>query len=621
MKKIILFLFLTIATLSANASKSVFTFVSFPQPDGTHIYVHLAGDKDLSWYQATDGALLVRVNNYFYIAQTNTDGTLTSTGILAHNTDQRTTEETALIAAQDQSLFTKAADEKLNTRRKAIANYPGSYYAPHSGEVHIPVIMMEYTDVKFIKQGAELTAQFDEYFNGTQKTPHSSETRYDGYSSVAQFFRDASYGSFNPVFELYGPYTSDKNHDYYGHKNGDTRKLELFKDAVHKADNDIDFTQYDSNNDGRVDMVYILYAGAGANLSQDNNDVWPACFSTAGSYTTADGMKIGILGGANELAIKDHPTIGSPRAGVGVTCHEISHGLGLPDLYWTLKTPPTDPQGYVDYNNCGPEDWDLMDGGENLYNAMWPCQYTAWERDIMGWLKIEQLTQPTTVTLFPLNKEGGKAYRVTNPANKNEYYIIENYQCDEWNKYIANQYGTGLMITHVNATSSGLSMTPNNTYGKPNITILPADGYILASYSAGRTIQYKGNVVTMPASTETETLPNGGTRNKWRYYYYNPECKGDPYPGSQNVTSLAAYKNYTGEDMVTKYPITDITKNEDGSITFNFMGGSEPTAIVNTNSPAEEDNAIYTLGGIYVGNDASSLPRGIYIRNGKKFIK
>lgn len=325
-------------------------------------------------------------------------------------------------------------------------------------------------------------------------------------------------------------------------------------------------------------MVYILYAGTGANSSGNNNDFWPTCWNTTGSYATADGMSINIIGGASELATKNHTTLGDKRSGIGVTCHEISHGLGMPDLYWTLGSTPKDSEGYTDYNNCGPEDWDLMDGGENLFYTMWPCQYTAWEREILGWLEVQELNKPQTITLHPLNKEGGKACRVTNPDNPYEYYIIENYQSDEWNYYINSRYGSGLMITHVNSSSSGLSMKPNNTYGHPNVTILPADGFILAAYSVGETMQYKGEVVTMPASSEYETTESGQKRYKWNYYYYLPETKGDPYVGTMSpspVTSVAAYKNYTGEDMVNTYPITDITRNSDGSITFNFMGGTQ----------------------------------------------
>ena len=33
------------------------------------------------------------------------------------------------------------------------------------------------------------------------------------------------------------------------------------------------------------------------------------------------------------------------------------------------------------------------------------------------------------------------------------------------------------------------------------------------------------------------------------------------------------------------------------------------------------DNRIFTINGVYVGTDASNLPKGIYIMNGKKFVK
>ena len=97
-------------------------------------------------------------------------------------------------------------------------------------------------------------------------------------------------------------------------------------------------------------------------------------------FHNEEGKIVNVIGAANELAVDDYD--GEPvRAGIGVFCHEMSHGMGLPDLYWTLSYRPRDEYGDVDFDNCGPEDWDLMDGGENLYNGMWPCQYTAWERE------------------------------------------------------------------------------------------------------------------------------------------------------------------------------------------------------------------------------------------------
>ena len=131
--------------------------------------------------------------------------------------------------------------------------------------------------------------------------------------------------------------------------------------------------------------------------------------------------------------------------------------------------------------------------------------------------------------------------------------------------------------------------------GHPNITILPADGYIMAFYNRNETILYKGELVKMPNDD-----------SDFRAQYFRPEMKGDPYPGSQNVTALAAYNNYTkldgDKDMVELYPITNIQKNEDGSISFRFMDtitGIESVA----DTKALNDSRVYSIDGRYLGSN------------------
>ena len=319
----------------------------------------------------------------------------------------------------------------------------------------------------------------------------------------------------------------------------------MLTEAVECADKDIDFSKYDSNNDGNVDLVYVLYAGTGANLSGNRNDVWPACWYNR-TITTKEKKIVNVIGVANELASSSY--LGEPiRAGIGVFCHEMSHGLGLPDLYWTLGYKPMDNNGNVDFNNCGPEDWDIMDGGENLYNGMWPCQYTTWEREYMGWEDAEELTEAQNITIAPRNK-GGKAYRITNPADPYEYYTIEHSGYDEWNYYLNKQYGNGMLIMLITSSPQGFSMTPNNTYGHPNVTLLPADGNILSYYTY----------------TDNPSITMGDYKNSLR---------ADIYPGLDEVHSVESFKNYSGSDMVESFPITNIEMNMDTTVSFRFMGG------------------------------------------------
>lgn len=546
MKKLFAFVIASLFVASNIwAAKSAGTAMLVFQSDGQAVTIQLLGDEDFSWYQTVDGALLVREGSDYFIAKVE-KGELVSTGILAHDEDDRTEAENAAIAAQDKNTFFAQADNSVKKRRNAVARLDKKNFSPHMGEIHIPIILMNYTDKKFALGNGDkekLYEVFEEYFNGEEKTPYTSETRFQGYSSVRQYFIDASNGKFTPVFDLYGPYETFNEHDYYGKAKGKTSTL--LTEAVECADEDIDFSKYDSNNDGNVDLVYILYAGTGANLSGNRNDVWPACWYNR-TITTNENKIINVIGVANELAASSYQ--GEPvRAGIGVFCHEMSHGLGLPDLYWTLGYKPKDANGNVDFDNCGPEDWDIMDGGENLYNGMWPCQYTAWEREYMGWEDAEKLFGAQNITLAPRNK-GGKAYRITNPADPYEFYTIEHTGYDGWNYYLNRQYGNGMLIMHITTTAEGFTMAPNNTYGHPNVTLLPADGRILGYYTY----------------TENPSITLGDYKNSLR---------ADIYPGLDEVTSVASFKNYSGEDMVDGFGITDIVKNEDNTVSFWFRGG------------------------------------------------
>lgn len=596
--------FCIIAILPLNAARSNRLLRMVTQPDNTKLSVRLMGDENIHWYQTSDGVLLHREADAFYIASVTKEGTLENSGVLAHDAGMRPKDEIQAIEAQNRSAFIAFAQQ---SQLKALSGYPSASFCPHVGTVKVPVILMNYLPTEASDIHLSFSKDvYEEYFNGTEVRDRGGKGGLQGYGSVARYFSDASLNKLDMQFDLYGPYTADKVHDYYGFDNGKSK--ELLTEAVAKADGDIDFSQYDSNGDGMVDMVYILYAGTGANLSGDDSDFWPACWRNM-NISTDDGPTIKIIGAANELcAYSDiSPTGENLLAGIGVTVHEMSHGMGLPDLYWTLSTTPKDGDGRTDYNNCGPEIWDIMDDGENIYNGIWPCTYSAWERDVMGWTQLRELTEPAEVTIYPISTTNGEACRVTNPNAPNEYYVLENIETDKWNYYLSNAYGKGLMITHVRMTDTGLSMAPNNVYGKPNVTILPADGYLLSSFSQGYEIMYRGVVTQMPSDNKS-----------FQNNYFLPEIKGDPYPGSKNVSSVAAYNNYSGEDMASLFSITDIVLNADGSVSFKFMGGDDPTFIKNA-LDSKDDSPIYTIDGRRVMGDEKSLPRGLYIKNGRLF--
>lgn len=104
---------------------------------------------------------------------------------------------------------------------------------------------------------------------------------------------------------------------------------------------------------------------------------------------------------------------------------------------------------------------------------------------------------------------------------------------------------------------------------------------------------------------------------------------GDLYPFNGNNsltdTSSPAATIYQGGSTMGK-PITNITQNEDGSIDFDFMGGSNDNIIsgihfIENDEMSSFGQGVYSLDGRYMGTSANGLDKGIYIVNGKKIVK
>lgn len=595
MKKLILIAIAIIVAIGTYASKVMPGLRSIIQKDGTRLMVRGFGDEHFAYFTTADDVLLYWSDGSYYIAAVDADGMLTSSGVLAHESSLRNAEEMQAIAKQDKQLFMRELDQNVTTaKRKAFGDWSKTKFVPHSGHIRVPIVMVDFPDRKFTFNKEEL---YDSYMGSHDKADRPQKYKFlTQYGSAKEFFYDSSFGQLDFEFEFYGTYTLPQEHSYYGYSHGIATSLaRVIKDALPLIDNDIDFSQYDNDGDGFCDIVYIIYAGVGSNFTGDPSDIWPCC-SSVNNLSTNDGVKLSRCGVSNELLVAEGNENVDGKAhmnSVGVFCHEMSHGLGLPDLYYNTTSWET-------LNNNGPEDWDLMDNGENVRYGYWQPLHSLWERMIFGWIEPTELIEPQDVTVYPLNDEEGrgKAYIIRNPANKDEFWTIENIPSTGWYAGLVGG-GTGITIGHVNYSDAKFMnfARPNNVFGKPNCTILPADNFIISSYYID------------------DEKADG--KNLFTTTQYRDNLRGDTYPGSTGTTSLAAYKNYAGEeDLVNTLPITDITLNEDGSVSFRF-GHPAPSGIQNA-EVSFGNNTIYTLDGRRVN---STEQHGVYIRNGKKYVK
>ena len=602
LKQLSLIVCLMLCSLTTWAAKAESIPVQIRQADGTVITVILRGDEHINWYTTLDGVLLVQgEDNNYYIGKVEKSGNLIATKQLAHEALTRSQAERNLIAKQDKEKFfayvNKIAEESENTydnspltRGPIIdSGYNGVPYFPHTGSPKALVILAEFQDTTFTIQDTKKV-----FTNYLMNEDHFTDSRYGqnlNYKGVRGYFKDCSYGQFTPFFDVVGPIKLPRKHAIYGA--GNDRMDLLFADACSAVDDSVDFTKYDANNDGIVDLVYIIYAGHSANYHNNKvSNIWPK----SGTITVSnkfDGKSIRRYGVSNELNGSDKTSKNNKKInGIGLFCHEFSHTLGLPDIYaLDEEAKNQDDQGM--------EFWDLMDGGTEVRGGRVPASYLAWEREVMGWMKIDELKDSCNKDSCNIKNlksidNGGKAYKIVNPNDSNEYIVLQSIQKGPWYQgWRDGTYGKGLLVYRVSYPFNKVNVFdfPNNVKGKPRVIPIPADGKILAAANAG------GSITT-----------------------YTQQLNGDPYPYNGN-NKIDKFTMYDG--TILKRSISDIVENDaERHVSFKFKN-NETNGILSPSivEKSTSDNRIYTLDGRYVGTDASILPHGIYIQNNKKFVK
>lgn len=502
-------------TLSLWAVPAKRITITVEQPDGTTLTLTARGDEHFHYWETKDGLVALRRDQGYYYAHIVEDRVMPSER-LAHEVSLRTEEEKLFVRSlptlaemHETRLMNGSKEQKARTRAR------NNGEVPTEGVVHVPVLLVQYADKKFSSTTAK--EDFEEHLNGEEYNRENS-----GYGSARKYFEDQSDGKFLPKLDIIGPVTLSQNMSYYGgndNEGNDLRPREMVQEACRLANAETDFSKYDNNGDGYVDIVYVIYAGYGEASSQLENTIWPHQWNLAAPLSV-DNVKISKYACNNELEYPNETKL----AGIGTFCHEFSHCLGLPDFY------PTNSG-----NHLSMDAWSLMDYGCYNNNGHTPCGYTGYEKDFLGWQDLIVLENPADLTMNPLS-EGGDAYKIVNDANPNEFYVLENHKKTKWD---SSAPAEGMLVIHVDYLESAwTSNTLNNDPTHLRMTIIPADNIL-----------------------SKNTL------------------KGDTYPGTSNNTELTdksspAAKVYKGETMGKD--ITNISSNN-GVISFSFMKGALPS--------------------------------------------
>ena len=599
MRRILLLLAVSLTTAMAWAVKADPTPIVVTQPDGTRLTVVLHGDEHINWYSTLDGVLLVQTKAGYFVADIDDNGELTATRQLAHDRNERQATELTLVEQQPRDRFFAASQQKLlkqSSARKAQHIKEVATLFPHTGTPKALILLVDFPDEPFSLPAPKKS--FEQYLNGSGEPVDYGNGENRNYGSVKEYFHDSSNGAFTPQFDIYGPYHLRQNlHTVYGVGRSDNIR-ELMKDACTAANADVNFADYDANNDGKVDLVYIIYAGYSASVNGNvETCIWPK--SGSGNFNgTYDGKSIMRYGVNNELNYWPSATSSKIINGIGLFCHEFSHCLGLPDMY-----PKEIATGYK-HNNQGMETWDVMDNGCYSNNGYCPVPYTAWEQEVMGWNTIEELKgYYDELVIDPLEKPGSKAYKVVNPKNEREYVVLQNIQNVYWHsatgrigygrdaqrKVLYSNLAHGLLAYRVCYAKDEVYLDdyPNNLLGQARMLVLPASGDLLNA-----------------DITEDEA--------------HAKQFASHPYPGEKNVTAI---NNFKLMDGTTLKCTAENIKESDYQIVIEKLSIDEATGISDINVDKQHNATIYTLDGRVAGTSLKSLKPGVYVRNGKKIVK
>ena len=333
--RLILLLLVTLASVSVNASKAVRFFRDITLNDGRIVSATLVGDENLHFYRSQSGEIILynSEGNYYYAASKEQ---IDSLNAIADQQQQQVIENT-LKKKGTPSLT--GADSGTTTN----GQLSGYRLFPSKGEKKVLVLMVEFSDVSFTYQKEDI----DRLFNSDEMTTNVRVPYTDkegivhhivakSQGSVANYFKSCSGDQFHPRFDVCGPIKVNNTAAYYS-----TRPYTFVKDACVAAADDVDFTQYDSDGDGYVDLVYLLYAGYGGSWGVQNV-IWPQIQDNTSSYIcTVDGMNIHRAAMSNEINfspdIYSQLNIDPQLAGIGVMVHEFCHTMGITDLYATSK--------------------------------------------------------------------------------------------------------------------------------------------------------------------------------------------------------------------------------------------------------------------------------------------
>lgn len=350
---------------------------------------------------------------------------------------------------------------------------------PTTGNVNLLVVPVWFKD-----SATYIDESMREYVRDDIGLAYSGSEEETGWHSIKSFYETESLGKLNLNVTLSDWYEdSHSSTDYYSSEGGATTQLVNRVTEWYFSNNpDVDRQQYDSNKDGFIDGVMVIYASPNyATLGLEENNMWAYCFNVqqkgdvnkpvANSFFWAS---YDFLYGANNVGSRtgNYYYAGDCKyANIDTHCfiHEMGHVFGLQDYYdYSRQYSPAGGFTMQD-NNVG---------GHDAYSVM-----------AYGWAKPHIVKESSTLTIKDFQSSHEAIILTPSWNNYNspfdEYLLLELYTPTGLNefdtKYRYREYypqgldEIGIRLWHVDARLY--------SYATQRITTNPKDGLVLEAMS------------------------------------------------------------------------------------------------------------------------------------------
>lgn len=460
------------------------------QPDGSSITVRRHGDERKKITTTTDGYIVIKNQKGFYTyALPDESNRLVAGERIARDPEKRNASDQIYLSKvkkvnELESSVSIAGPSKINRAPSATTASTGF---PRTGSPRSLVIMVNFSDLNFVIPNAK-----DAFTRLLNQEDYSDN---GGTGSAKDYFEAASNGQFSPQFDVVGPYNLPNTMAYYGANDPDTgedvKPAYMIVDACNAANTaGLDFTQYDTDNDGYIDNVFVYYAGYNEAEWGPESSVWPHRWAVVRNFNYTgiaqsvvfDGKTLFDYACTSEL----RGNSGTNMCGIGTFTHEFGHVIGMPDYYHTAED-----KSALDY-------WNIMDAGAYLNAGRTPPTYSAYDRFYLGWMRPEEINTAADKVLYPISQSettisstAKQAYLLSATTHNllgdnplpSEFYIMEYRKKTGWDTYLPAE---GLLFWHIDYNQAAWENNEVNNYtdslqnaaSHMRVYLQPLSGYI-----------------------------------------------------------------------------------------------------------------------------------------------